>query len=82
MNVVTALILGTEIGALAFCAATVIGWKLGDQAGGRDARAAVRRAAADGFYTSFLAYRLGHRAGLPLRFEQPSYIGSRTWGDA
>ncbi|MFE3475710.1 hypothetical protein ACFXOI_29510 [Streptomyces bacillaris] len=82
MSIVTALVLGMEVGVLLFCVGAAIGWKVGDREVDRENRAAARLAAGDGFYLQFLAYRLGHRVVVPLRFERPAYTSSRTWGDA
>ncbi|MFI0932938.1 hypothetical protein ACH4RG_14465 [Streptomyces sp. NPDC021019] len=82
MNITTALILGLEVGILVFCAAVEIGWRRADRKGWAASRRALRETAGDGFYMQFLAYRLGHRVDVPLRFERPAYTSSRTWGDA
>ncbi|WP_435285937.1 hypothetical protein [Streptomyces bacillaris] len=82
MSITTALILGAEAGVLLFIVGAAIGWRADDRAGRTAARQALRLAAGDGFYLQFLAYRLGHRVVVPLRYEQPAYTSSRTWGDA
>ncbi|MBH0242880.1 hypothetical protein I3W98_08780 [Streptomyces cavourensis] len=82
MSIVTALVLGMEVGVLLFIAGAALGWKVGDREVDRENRAAARLTAGDRFYVQFLAYRLGHRVAVPLRYEQPAYTSSRTWGDA
>ncbi|MGW3437080.1 hypothetical protein ACWDB3_07850 [Streptomyces bacillaris] len=82
MSIATALVLGMEVGVLLFIVGAAIGWKVGDREVDRENRAAARLAAGDRFYVQFLAYRLGHRVVVPLRYEQPAYTSSRTRGDA
>ncbi|MGW4040903.1 hypothetical protein ACWEIM_32285 [Streptomyces sp. NPDC004778] len=88
MDTTTALILGTEAGAIVGLAALAAGAELGERSATRQSRAAARQAlrlaAADSFYIQFLTYRLGRRRAVdvPLRFERPMYTSSRTWGDA